>query len=124
MHPMDSVISKLGVFSDIRLGGTGVMNDGSYYVDNKKQEGSIRLPGGIIMKWARLPASGNAKEERRYWTYAYPFPSDCIMAFSVIVKNDQLRDAYAYGYPMSFDRYTSSFSAWGSFISFAIAFGW
>lgn len=124
MHPMDSVISKLGVFSDIRLGGTGVMNDGSYYVDNKKQEGSIRLPGGIIIKWARLAASGNGEAEQRYWTYAYPFPSDCIMAFSVILKSDQLRDAYAYGYPMSFDRYTASFSSWGKFLSYAIALGW
>ena len=124
MHPMDSVISKLGVFSDIRLGGTGVMNDGSYYVDNKKQEGSIRLPGGVIVKWARLAATGNGEAEQRFWTYAYPFPSDCIMAFSVISKNDQLRDAYAYGYPMSFDRYTASFSSWGKFLSYAIALGW
>ena len=124
MHPMDSVISKLGVFSDIRLGGTGVLTDGSYYIDNKMQEGSTRLSGGIILKWAKLAATGGGAADWRVWNYAWPFPNNCIMAFSFIEKSDQARDDYAYGYPMFFSGQQAVFSSWGAFNSYAIALGY
>ena len=124
MHPMDSVISRLGVFSDIRLGGTGVLNDGSYYIDNKMQEGSTRLPGGIILKWAKLPATGESSADWRVWNYAYPFPNNCIMAFSFFEKSDTARDDYAYGYPMFFSGQQAVFSSWGVFNSYALALGY
>ena len=123
MHPMDSVISKLGVFSDIRLGGTGVLTDGSYYIDNKMQEGSTRLSGGIILKWAKLAATTGGADWR-VWNFAYPFPSNCIMAFSFIEKRDDARSSYYYGYPMYFDRTGTAFSSYGSFNSYAIALGY
>lgn len=124
MHPMDSVISRLGVFSDIRLGGTGVLTDGSYYIDNKMQEGSTRLSGGIIIKWAKLAATGGGAADWRVWNYAWPFPNNCIMAFSFIEKSDQARDDYAYGYPMFFSGQQAVFSSWGAFNSYAIALGY
>ena len=124
MHPMDSVISKLGVFSDIRLGGTGVLTDGSYYIDNKMQEGSTRLSGGIILKWAKLAATGGASADWRVWNFAWPFPNNCIMAISFISKSSSARDDYYYGYPMYFDRQSTAFSSYGTLNSYAIALGY
>ena len=124
MHPMDSVISTLGVFTNIIIGGFNSLNDGSYYLDNKMSEGSVKLPGGIILKWAKLSSTGGESAEWRVWNYAYPFPTNCIMAFSVIEKSDQNRDAYAYGYPMCFDQTNAAFSAWKAFNSYAIALGY
>ena len=124
MHPMDSVISRLGVFSDIRLGGTGVLTDGSYYIDNKMQEGSTRLSGGIILKWAKLAATGGASADWRVWNFAWPFPNNCIMAISFISKRSSARDDYYYGYPMYFDRQSTAFSSYGTLDSYAIALGY
>lgn len=124
MHPMDSVISRLGVFSDIRLGGTGVLTDGSYYIDNKMQEGSTRLSGGIILKWAKLAATGGASADWRVWNFAWPFPNNCIMAISFISKSSSARDDYYYGYPMYFDRQSTAFSSYGTLNSYAIALGY
>ena len=77
----------------------------------------------VAYKCKFLQRTGNEAAEWRTWTFATHFPKSCDFAFAVPVKNDQIRDAYYYGYMGVLSSTYVNFSTWGAFDYFCIAIG-
>ena len=120
--PFNSIFGYLGLFDDVRIGYLDSIADGSYYLDGTN-EWSTKIPGKKIIKCKFLQRTGNEAAEWRTWTFATHFPKSCDFAFAVPVKNDQIRDAYYYGYMGVLSSTYVNFSTWGAFDYFCIAIG-
>lgn len=109
-----------------KINAMDIVIDSRGVSDNYKNqdEGSVRLPTGVIMKWRKFTKYGDSSARERRWTFAAPFTGNCVYAFAAQLSPYASGGDKFYGYPISISSESVSFSMWGQYDYYCVALGY